>query len=747
MTARMIRLAWSGVLLAVASAQPAFARDYLVHDQEEYRKAAASLQPGDVVRLADGEWKDFPILLQGEGTAKQPITLAAQTKGKVVLSGASNLRMAGSWLVVSGLVFRGGAAPGADLIAFRRDARTVATHSRLTEVVVDQFNKPDRKAEDRWVSIYGTDNRVDHSWFAGKGNLGVTLAVIRPKGQPQANRHQIDHNYFGPRPPLGSNGGETIRLGTSDESMSDSANLVESNVFDRCDGEVEIVSIKSGANIVRNNLILRSQGSIVLRHGNGNLVERNVFLGYRKPHTGGVRVINERQTVRDNYMEGLAGTDFTSALAVMNGVPGSPINRYHAVSGATITHNSMLDVARITLGAGADAERSIPPTDSTVSGNIFTGSGETLFQIESDVRGVAFPDNVTSATVPAALPSSVRKTTVALKRAANGLLYPTDPALAKLGAPRDLKPVTLAEAGPGWYAKVADGVAFGSGRTVSVKQGDLESAVAQAKPGDVLKLTSGSYEAAAPLRVAVPLTLAGPRTAEIAFSAPTLFSMAEGGRLRLEGLTVSGRAAPKAPGNAVIRSSATSTIANYALEIAGTAFTNLDAAPDFDLIATTPGTFADHIALDGVSVTGLSGSVLAAAAETGGKGLYAAEHIAIAGSRFERIGSLGSILRGGTDESTFGPELTLRGNSVTGSGPALLTLSGVQSVAIEDNSFRNAGSLAVAQSVGMPETRIVGNRFVQTPEPAVTKLYPPQDDHGGTPRVQMTGNTFGGDAS
>ena len=39
-------------------------------------------------------------------------------------------------------------------------------------------------------------------------------------GDPLDNRHRIDHNYYGPRPPLGSNGGETIRIGTSDESLS-----------------------------------------------------------------------------------------------------------------------------------------------------------------------------------------------------------------------------------------------------------------------------------------------------------------------------------------------------------------------------------------------------------------------------------------------------------------------------------------------------------------------------------------------
>ncbi|NWK96311.1 poly(beta-D-mannuronate) lyase [Sphingobium lactosutens] len=717
----------------------AAAADYLVRDRDAFPAAVARAKAGDTIRLADGEWKDFSILFEGAGRPGKPITLTAQTKGKVLLTGASSLRLAGTHLVVSGLIFRDGHAPGDEVISFRRDSRHVATHSRITELVVDRYNQKDRRREDRWVSLYGADNRVDHSWFAGKGNAGVTLAVIRPKGQSQANRHRIDHNYFGPRPPLGSNGGETIRIGTSEESLSDSASIVEENIFDRCDGEVEIVSIKSGANIIRNNLILQSQGSIVLRHGNGNLVERNVFLGKGKPHTGGVRVINARQTVRDNYMEGLAGTDFASALAIMNGVPGSAINRYHPVSQALVARNSFIDVARITLGAGADAERTAPPTESRLQDNIVTGAnGDAPFAVEAGMKGIAFANNATSATVPDTLPAGFSQRPVMLRRAANGLLYPTNPALAKLGAPRDLKPVSMADVGPVWYEKLVSDVAFGSGRQIAVEGEGLVAAVARAKDGDVLRLPAGRHAIDAPLSITAALTFSGPRDAEIIFSAATLFALGEGGRLRIEGLTIRGDRAPGQPGNAVVRSSGHSTIANYAVEMEGSYFSGLNGAPDFDLIATTAATFADHISLDRVTVSGLSGKILAAAAETGGKGLYAAERISITNSRFDQIGSLADIVRGGTDESTFGPELVVRGNEVMQSGPALLTLSGVQSTLIEKNSFRQGGAIAIAHSVGAPVTRIVANRLIATPEPKITRLYPQ-----GRPQVTMADNISG----
>ena len=59
------------------------------------------LQPGDTLTLADGEWRDFEILFTGRGAVDRPITLTAQTPGGVIVTGRSNLRMAGEHLVVA----------------------------------------------------------------------------------------------------------------------------------------------------------------------------------------------------------------------------------------------------------------------------------------------------------------------------------------------------------------------------------------------------------------------------------------------------------------------------------------------------------------------------------------------------------------------------------------------------------------------------------------------------------------------
>lgn len=721
--------------MLVSTAHPALARDMLVSDQAQYKAAVKKAQPGDTIILADGEWRDFQIVLTGSGTAAKPITLTAQTKGKVLLTGQSNLRIGGQHLLVSGLVFKNGASPTDEVISFRRDSKTLATDTRVTEVVIDGYSKADRRAEDIWVALYGAGNRVDHSHFEGKTNAGVTLAVIRRAGDPLDNRHRIDHNYFGPRPPLGSNGGETIRIGTSEESLSASNTVIERNIFDRTSGEVEIVSIKSGGNIIRENLVLEAQGAIVLRHGNGNLVERNIFLGKGVPDTGGVRVINRDQIVRGNYFEGLAGTSFKSALSVMNGVPNSVINRYHQVANARIEGNSIIDSARITLAAGADAERSAAPTGSNFDRNLIVGAkGQDPFRAEGEIAGIALVGNVEAKVAKPLLGAGVEQREVKLERAANGLLYPVDPALAAVGAPRDLKPVTRAEVGASWYRGDAPEAAFGTGNTTPLAAGaSLAEAAATANAGDTLALATGTYDIAAPLTVQHRLTIAGAKGAKpVLRVASGLAQIASGGGLLLENLAID---ASTASGEAALIAVGSGVAPNYAMMFDGVSVRG-PGKGRLDGIVMAPGTFADDVKITNSDFAEM-GVVVLAIGEQEPKGWYPMERLTITDSRFARVAMVADLLRKGTDESTFGPWFAMTGSSVADSGRdgASLRVSGAQHADIAQNNFAKSDGILVIHSVGAPETRIASNAFAATPAPRIEELA-----WKGPPRGQVTGN-------
>lgn len=697
------------------------AGEILVRDRNDYERALRDLAPGDTLVLADGEWRDFQALFTGKGSAGRPITLTAQTPGKVVLTGQSNLRMAGEYLVVSNLVFRDGWSPTGEVFSFRRSPDERAVHSRATGIVIDRYNNPDRRQSDHWVALYGHDNRFDHGHLAGKNNAGATIVVVRDPKQGLDNRHRIDHNWFGPRPNLGSNGGETLRVGTSHESLSDSHTVVEDNWFESCDGEVEIVSNKSGGNVYRRNLFHRSRGSLVLRHGDGNLVEDNIFLGDGKPHTGGVRVINRRQTVRNNYFEGLRGDGFASALTVMYGVPDSPLNRYTQVDGAVIEGNTYVDVSHILLGAGKDEERSLAPANSRFARNLIVGASDP-FEAAGDLSGIAFSGNVQSPAAASGLPGGVHGREVTLKRAANGLQMPS--ASLDAGASPDLRPLSRDQVGVPWYPKEAGDAGFDSGKATQVApgQGTLSRAVAASSPGDRIALAPGRYLVDEVLRIGHPLTLAGSRHSEvtIAFSRSTLFEIERGGSLKLQDLRVTGDAAPDQSGNAVVRTRPGSGAANFDLVLQDVRIGGLQVNRGFDVIAFGKDTLAESVILRRVSAEDITGTVLSATAETDDRGTYNAEQVLIEDSRFSRVGGPAvDLYRGGTDESTFGPELRMTGSRfdrVGGGDVPSLRLRGVQRAELSGNRFEHSGGVRFARTVGAPVLLASGNHFVDTPD-------------------------------
>ena len=171
------------------------ATEYFVTNTSEFN--ALSLTPGDVVILQNGVWENTRLEFEGNGTESQPITLKAETGGEVFFTGNSSLEIGGEYLVVDGLVFTEGYTTSGHVIAFRTSSSNHAYHCRLTNTKIVDYNPTNSGTEYKWVSLYGQYNRVDHCHFEGKNHAGAMLVVWL---DDQPNYHQIDSNYFGPRP-------------------------------------------------------------------------------------------------------------------------------------------------------------------------------------------------------------------------------------------------------------------------------------------------------------------------------------------------------------------------------------------------------------------------------------------------------------------------------------------------------------------------------------------------------------------
>lgn len=367
-----------------------------VANADDIETAMETAQPGDTLLMADGVWTNQEIDFVGIGAVDNPITLRPQTPGGVLLTGVSQLRISGDHLVVDGLHFKDGTIENSDHVVQFRGPLGEATNSRFTNSVIESYSGPDLNDKYHYVSLYGQYNRIDNNRFLDQQNIGPQIvAWLDESATPISPHHRIDSNHFGDRPRGWDNGFEAIRLGDSDTSTVDAHIVVENNLFERVDGEIEIISSKSNFNIFRHNTFRESKGTLTLRHGNSATVEGNFFLGNDTEDSGGIRVVGEDHKIINNYIANV-GDEADGAISFAAGIPNTQLNGYAQVKNTVVAHNTIVDVkgAAITFDWGIGSSgRSLLPTDLTIAGNLISSTSAPLFE-GSEGSGYVYTDNI-----------------------------------------------------------------------------------------------------------------------------------------------------------------------------------------------------------------------------------------------------------------------------------------------------------------------------------------------------------------
>lgn len=329
---------------------------------------------GDTIVMKNGTWSNQYISFKASGADLKPIVLLAETPGQVILTGSSRLSFSGMFIEVNGLYFKDGTLSGSEVISFRTSSSEFAKNCRVTNTAIVNYNPADNTVDSKWVSLYGENNRVDHCSFENKNNSGTLLVVWLKSGV--VPNHIIEYNYFGYRNPnldqSGSelNGQEIIRIGDSSTSMQTAGVTVLGNFFEKCNGEIEVISNKSCGNLYTNNLFYDCKGMLTLRHGNNCTVEGNYFFGNGISSTGGVRIIGENHKVLNNYFEKLSGTGYRAAICMVRGKENSALNEYFQVKNALVAFNTMVDCSQsFNINYNSSTTCTLPPVGTVIAHN------------------------------------------------------------------------------------------------------------------------------------------------------------------------------------------------------------------------------------------------------------------------------------------------------------------------------------------------------------------------------------------
>ncbi|MDB4010351.1 alginate lyase [Polaribacter sp.] len=702
----------------------------LVSNVIELENAIKAAKAGDDIVLKNGIYKDVEIQFVGEGTKDHPISLRAETPGEVFIEGLSNLEISGNFLNVRGLFFRNGHSPSENVIAFRTSKSNVANNSSVSNCVILDFNNLERDQDNLWVQFYGKHNTLAHCYIAGKTNGGPTVRVDLKGNQSIRNYHQIVNNHFGPRPRKGGARGETIQLGSSFTSMSPSNTTIANNLFEECNGEVEIISSKTNFNLIKNNVFYKSEGSVVTRHGNYVTIDGNYFIGDGiNDQYGGIRIINTGHWVTNNLFYKIKGKNFRSPIAIMNGIPKSPLNRYNQVTDVVVAYNTFVDsdspwqfgvgtnIAQAAVLPKSEIRSARPLRTEVVNNVIYNSVGDANPIIEHDkADGVTFKSNIiynngvkianshgliikelTLTDIGANL--SVPTSSFAdveiyngfdFESITNDLLGESREKSNKIGAILNAEDLHLdlldkSKYGADWFSNEVE-TKVAKTHVVS-NASELIAKLNEAENGDIINLNDGSYQISKSLVINKTITIQSKGKAEILYNGAAntpAIELHPYGKLSVKNIKLKGNAS-----NYAFASLKENMSNHFGLEVTDSEISNFNYA-----LRVYKQSFSEAITFKNTSISNCENGI-ELSEEKNDRGDYNTEYLTIDNCNFNNVKqNVVDYYRGGYDESTIGGNLLVTNSTFTNCGAKeknkrLLNHNGIVNVNITNNTFKN----------------------------------------------------------
>jgi hypothetical protein len=479
-----------------------------VANEDELIFALKKIKGNDIIEILPGEFNlNAKIDITLITTKDKPAIIRAKNPGTVKFIGNTWFSFKNSsFISIEGIEFLSNDGPAVELLG--------CNNIRVTNNV---FHLKETK-KSSWIFIGNEEgaksntshhNRIDHNLFENKKELGNFITIegtMAPEFQV-SQYDLIDNNYFRNIGPRAENVLEAIRVGSSHVSLSSGFTVIEKNLFERCDGDPEVVSIKSSDDTVRYNTFRECLGVLSLRHGNRSTVDGNFFFGNGRTGefvdnlnkkwnigTGGVRLCGDNMKITNNYFEGLTGVNWDASLALTNGDAdygmGFPLTKHFRSRYILVAYNTFVNnKSNIEIGYDGGGFQNnwwkLPPGEITIANNIVLGKegklidiitapinslfmGNYLFPQNNAVIGSNFLDDEVKVVNPKlekvgevwtlSKNSPLRKKSVGKFPVVNKDIHEqvrsvkTDPGCDEINTSQKTnKPLTKGDVGPNWY--------------------------------------------------------------------------------------------------------------------------------------------------------------------------------------------------------------------------------------------------------------------------------------------------------
>ncbi|MEO6520080.1 MAG: chondroitinase-B domain-containing protein [Mucilaginibacter sp.] len=381
--------------LLILGANAAICKNYLIHNEQEFNTISAQLKAGDNVTIANGIYTPWSITINTAGTAAKPITIQAQTVGKVTFTGDTDhpiFQLTGAYTVLSGITFTGCNILKAD----KKEGVLVdlfnSKHCRLTNCTFTKNTAKSQFMPIVMISGTGEYNQVDHCTFCENiDNQEVQIRILK-QSSPQYS--MVNNNIFKNKDHVSwknFNGGECVQIGQDPIllGLSISKTTVRENTFIRCNGEPEVISNKSSQNIIAKNYFEDCEGELVMRGGHDCLIDSNTIKG----SSCGIRVNGTGHTITHNNI-----SNVKTGIRLMYGMAKgkAEIGFYIAASDCVIKNNHIENCTTgILIGDSKNADwtgkfdtnrypsrvmQDVAPYNNTLGDNVFIGVGKNVIE-------------------------------------------------------------------------------------------------------------------------------------------------------------------------------------------------------------------------------------------------------------------------------------------------------------------------------------------------------------------------------
>lgn len=274
-----------------------------VYNAEELVDAIG--KKADTIIVKNGTYNDFNINIKRGIKNVKPLVIIAENPGKVIITGKSTITISTDQVELNGFYFQSSFPKTKNIEKNDPVINIKGSHNRITQCAFYYCNNRASIA-----SLYQekTDkmpqyNRIDHCYFGE--NLGWRLYLDLGQRVPSddlkyAMYHRIDHCYFSTPFKLTANTGSAMRIGLG--QLGYGRCLIDNNLFERQDGEVELIENKSHENVYIHNTFRNCQAQMSFRQGHSTIFLHNIMEATDAKHFyGGLGMWMDEHIVAGNY--------------------------------------------------------------------------------------------------------------------------------------------------------------------------------------------------------------------------------------------------------------------------------------------------------------------------------------------------------------------------------------------------------------------------------------------------------------